>query len=265
MIFQREFKRNIKALTIWSIVLGGLILWMLSIFPQFAEQQENMAKLLEPYPESMQKAFGMDELNLGTVMGFYGVEIHMMTTLLGSIYAAILASNILAKEENEKTIEFLLSKPITRSQIVTQKLLAVIVNILILNGIATIASVIGFQFAEDRDVPEQTFILLVTATFLLHLTFAAIAFMLSSIMKKTRNILSVALGVVLVAYFMNVMAGVSEELDVLKYITPFKYVDSATIINDNVLDPLYICIMGAIIISGIFIAYMVYRKKDIAV
>ncbi len=265
MIFKRELKRNLKSLIIWCIVLSGLILLTLSIFPQFAQQQKEMTKLLEAYPESIKKAFGMNELNMGDLMGFYGVEIYMMTTLLGSIYSAILASNILAKEENEKTIEFLLSKPITRSKIVTEKLLAVLVNILIFNGVSTIASIIGFQFAKDPDVPTDTFSLLIVATILLHLTFGAIAFMLSSIMKKTRNILSISLGIVLVAYFMNVLSGVSEDLEVLKYFSPFKYVDAASIINNNELDPLYIFIMAAVILISIFTAYMVYRKKDIAV
>jgi ABC-2 type transport system permease protein len=265
MIFKREFKRNLKSLIIWSIVLSGLILLTLSIFPQFAEQQKAMERLLEIYPDSIKKAFGMNNLNMGDLLGFYGVEIYMMTTLLGSIYSAILASNILAKEENEKTIEFLLSKPITRSQIVTEKLLAVLVNVLILNGVSTVTSIIGFQFAKDPDVPTDTFSLLIVATILLHLTFGAIAFMLSSILKKTRNIVSVSLGIVLVAYFMNVMAGVSEDLEILKYFTPFKYVDAALIINNNELDTLYMFIMVAVILISILTAYMVYRKKDITV
>jgi ABC-2 type transport system permease protein len=265
MIFKRELKRNLKSLIIWSIVLSGLIILTLSIYPQFAEQQKEMTKLLEAYPESIKKAFGMNELNMGDLMGFYGVEIYMMTTLLGSIYSAILASNILAKEENEKTIEFLLSKPVTRSRIVTEKLLAVLVNILIFNVVSAIASIIGFQFAKDPDVPTDTFSLLIAATILLHLTFGAIAFMLSSLMKKTRNILSVSLGIVLAAYFMNVMAGISEDLEFLKYISPFKYVDAASIINDNEIEPLYIFIMAAVILISIFTSYMIYRKKDIAV
>jgi ABC-2 type transport system permease protein len=265
MIFKREFKRNLKSLIIWSTVLSGLILLTLSIFPQFAQQQEEMAKLLESLPESMIKAFGMDQLNIGDLLGYYGVRVYMMTTLLGSIYSAILASNILAKEENEKTIEFLLSKPITRSQIVTEKLLAVLVNILILNGGSTIASLIGFQFTKDQDVPTDTFSLLIVATLLLHLTFGAIAFMLSSILKKTRSILSISLGIVLVAYFMNVMSGISEDLEFLKYFSPFKYVDAASIINNNEIEPLYIFIMAAVILISIVTAYMVYRKKDIAV
>lgn len=265
MIFQREFKRSRKSLIIWSLVLACLIIWLLSIFPSFADQQKSMEDIFNAYPESMKKMFGMDQLSLGTLMGFYGIEIQMMTTLLGSIYAAMLASNIVAKEENEKTIEFLLSKPVARSQIIAQKLFVVIVNIMILNGVSTIASLIGFQFSKDENFPGKTFALLVIATILLHLTFAAISFLFSSILKKTRNVLSVSLAVVIITYFLNVMSGLTEDMEALKYFSPFKYVDAASIINENMLEPIYITIMAAIILISISAAFMIYKKKDITV
>ena len=44
--------------------------------------------------------------------------------MAGGIYAAILGVSSLAKEESEGTVEFLYSKPVTRSRIVTAKILA---------------------------------------------------------------------------------------------------------------------------------------------
>ncbi|WP_141431042.1 ABC transporter permease subunit [Bacillus sp. 03113] len=265
MIFQREWKRNLKSLIIWSLVLAGLIIWLLSIFPQFAKEQANMQQLLKAYPESMRNAFGMNQLDFGTLIGFYGVEIHMMTTLLGSIYAALLGSNIVAKEESEKTIEFLLSKPVSRTSIILQKYLAVIMNVFLINAISVLASVIGFQFGESPNIPWNTYFLLALGTFLLHLTFASLSFLLSSIMRKTKNTLSISLGIVLVTYFFNIMAGISKNLENLKYVSPFKYVDAATIVPDKALDPLYVGIMIFVIIISIAFSFMIYRRKDITV
>ena len=265
MIFQRELKRSRKSLIIWSLVLAGLIIWLLSIFPSFAKSQASMEALMESYPESIRQMFGMNQLNLGSLIGFYGLEVYMMVTLLGSIYAALLASNILAKEEGEKTVEFLLSKPISRSRIVSQKALAVFVNIIILNAVSAVSSLIGFQFAKDEDIPGKTFVLLSIAALLLHLTFASVSFLFSSIMRKTRNTLSISLAVVIVTYFLNVISGLSEDLEILKYFSPFKYVDSANIISDNRIEPIFIVIMGILIAGSIAAAFFIYKKKDIAV
>lgn len=265
MIFKREFMKNIKSLIIWSTVLGGLILVMLSVFPQFAENQNAMKQMLEAYPDAMKKMFGMDKLDFGTILGYYGVEIYVMTTLIGSIYAAILASNIVAKETSEKTIEFLLSKPVLRREIITQKVLAVATNVVLLNVIIVILSVIGFQFSKDVEVPMKTFALLCAATTMLHMTFAAVSFLLSSIMRKTRNIVSISMGIVFIQYFFHIMSGVSDKLESFKHISLFSYVDSANIIINDVFELKYVLIMTTIIILSILCSFMIYQKKDITV
>lgn len=263
MIFKREFIKNIKSLIIWSIVLGSLILLMLSVYPQFTKDQDALNELLKAYPESMKNAFGMDKLNFGTVLGFYGVEIYIMTTLIGSIYSAIMAANIVAKESSDKTIEFLLSKPVLRREIIAQKLLAVIVNVLLLNAVIILTSIIGFQFAKNAEVSVKTFALISIATAMLHMTFAAISFLLSCIMRKTRNILSISMGIVFVQYFFHIMSGVTSKLENLKYISLFSYVDSANIISNNALDMIYVLIMTLIILLCAASSFIIYERKDI--
>lgn len=114
-------------------------------------------------------------------------------------------------------------------------------------------------------MPWRIFALLSIATLLLHLTFAALAFLFSSVMRKTRNVLSISLAVVIVSYFLNIMSGLSEDLDILKFFSPFKYVDAANIINDNVLETIYIVIMIGIISFSIIASFIIYRKKEISV
>lgn len=265
MIFIREFKRNLKSLIIWGLILAGLIILMLSVYPQIAKESKAMEELIKAYPEGLKKAFGMDKINFGTILGFYGIEIYIMTTLLGSIYAVMFASSIIAKETNDKTIEFLLAEPVTRVEIVTQKLLVFLSNVFLLNLIIVVFSIIGFQFTENPEVSVKIFALLSIATLLLHLTFGAVAFLLSAIMKRTRNIVSISLGIVFVEYFFHVMSGVSEKLKNFKYISPFSYVDSGNIISKGSISITYVCIMIAVIISSIAAAYVVYNRKDITV
>ncbi|MGM7681827.1 ABC transporter permease subunit [Cytobacillus sp. Hm23] len=261
MLFKREFVKAQKALWIWIAVLGGLMIMMLSMYPSFAEQQETLDQLLNAYPEAMLQAFNMDQFSLHTVLGFYAIEGYLFTTLFGSIYAVLLASSILVKEESEKTAEFLLSKPITRTEIVGQKLCAVLLSLIVFNIALSLITYIGFT---DEPIESKTFFLITIAPFLLHLTFAAIAFFISSVMKKSRNIISISLGIVLISYFLDIISGISNKFDAIKYFTPFEYVDSASIMIDNTIKPLYLIIMLLIITVSFLGAFTVYRKKDIA-
>lgn len=266
ILFKREFKRNFKSLLIWTIALGGTIFLLLSMYPEFAAKQGDMSEFLKSFPEGMLKAFNMDKISYGTMLGYYSVQGFMMVTLVGSIYVSILASNMLSKEENEKTIEFLLSKPITRWKITIQKFLTVVVNILIFNVILALITFAGFQIDKNSLVEFKTFMLLVViAPVLLHMTFASMAFLASSIVRKSRNTLSLSMGLVLMAYFFNIMAGISDKYQALKYLSPFQYINTADIIIGREIKLVYIVIMLGIMSLCIGGSLFIYQRKDIAV
>lgn len=264
MIYIRELKRNLKGLLIWSIVMSGLILLMLAMYPQFAMDQQAMNDMLAAYPESLKQAFGMDTLNFGTFIGFYSVQAYMMTTLIGSVYAALLASGILVKEESEKTIEFLLSKPVTRSSIIMQKVSAVLTNLLIFNAAMIVTTVLCFGFSNGEQIDMGLFALLFVATILLHLTVASAAFLLSAVLRKNRSIMSLSLGLVFLSYALHIIAGLSGQLDSLRNFSVFSYVDAATIVANEALSGTYTVIMLAVMVLSVGGAYLYYRKKDIA-
>ena len=58
---------------------------------------------------------------------------------MATIHAAMLGATIIAKEERDKTSEFLFAKPVLRSTIITAKLLAAFVNIVVFNLITFIS------------------------------------------------------------------------------------------------------------------------------
>lgn len=121
MILKREVRRAQKALWIWVIALGGMSFLIMSVYPQFAENQDQLKDLMELYPEAMLKAFNIDALGFDTPLGFYAIEGYLFVTLFGSIYAAMMAGGIIVKEESEKTVEFLLAKPVSRGRVIAEK------------------------------------------------------------------------------------------------------------------------------------------------
>ncbi len=264
LIYRREMNRNRKALIIWTLVISGIAILNLLMFPDVAKQQAAIDQLIKQMPPGLIKAFGMDQLSMADPLGYYATKGYLMIILFGSIYAVMLAGNMLSKEHNEKTIEFLLSKPIGRSGIVTEKLLAVFTNLLIFNLVITAANYLGFWLAE-AEFDLRVFLLLSAAPLLLHLVFASISFLLSSRMNKSRNIVSISLGLVFVMYFMDILSGVSDKLENLKYITPYEYVDAVEIVVSRSMNPIYIGIISAVILLCTIASYLIYQRRDIAV
>ena len=56
------------------------------------------------------------------MLGFYAVECGNILGLGGAFYAALCAATVLSKEEKDKTAEFLLTHPVSRVKIITEKL-----------------------------------------------------------------------------------------------------------------------------------------------
>jgi len=126
LIFTNELRQGRRALIAWSISVAAYAAFFISFFGKM-----DMADMIKSIPEGMRTAFDMDVLDLGTVLGFWAMEGHIMTLLGGGIFATLIAAAMLAKEESDRTISFLYSKPLTRAQIVTGKLMAIFANVAI--------------------------------------------------------------------------------------------------------------------------------------
>jgi ABC-2 type transport system permease protein len=199
------------------------------------------------------------------VLGFYAY-IAPYILLFAVIYAMILGAGILSKEEDEKTIEFLLAKPVTRNRIVAPKMLATAFYILLFNIINTIANLIMIEAVRGGSKYDLSTFLLISAGFALAmLTFAAAGFIISIFVVKSKSILSIALGVVLGEYFLSIASGVTKDLDVLKHVTVFKYVDPTIILRDNAIKPAYIAVMLCVTAVSVLLTFVLYNKKDINV
>lgn len=264
LIYRREMNKNLKGLIIWTLIISGIMILNLMLFPDVAKQQAAIDQLLKHMPIGLIKAFGLDRLSMADPLGYYATKGYLMIILFGSVYAVMLSGNMLSKEHNEKTIEFLLSKPVTRSSIVTQKLLAVLTNLLIFNLAVSAANYIGFKMA-DAEFDMRVFLLLSIAPFMLHLVFGGISFFLSSLMKKSRNIVSISLGLVFVMYFLDIVSSISDRFEKLKYITPYEYVDATDIVINKSFKSSYLMIMVAVVVICITASYLIYQKRDIAV
>jgi len=262
MIYRREWKCNARGLIIWTAVLCGLVLLMMSVYPSFAENAKEMEDMLELFPAPLQNVFGMNTLNLGTFTGYYGVEVHLINTLVGSVYAALLAAGILAKEENDHTAEFLLSKPVTRAAVTGQKLAAVLTNLFVLNAAITAISFACTGFSDEA-VELDILAWYMLAAFLLHVTVASVSFLLSATMRRSRSIVSLALGIVLLSYALHVIAGLSGRFDFLRHVSVFSFVDAAAVANNGIAGR-DVTVMLLVILLCCAGAFGYYRNKDIA-
>ena len=203
----------------------------------------------------------MDRLNFGSLIGFYAVECGNILGLGGAFFAALCGVTILAKEEKEHTAEFLLTHPVSRVRIITEKLLAVMTEIVILNVSVCVFSLFFIAMIGET-IPWKELLLLHLAFLLLQIELAGICFGISAFLR--RGGLGIGLGIATILYFLNLIANLSDSAKFLKYITPFSYTEGADIVTKVSLDTGLVALGMIYGIAGIVAAYVKYCKKDIA-
>lgn len=259
ILVRHELKQGWKSFLIWTSSVAFLMVICVFLFPEMKGEMEGVSDLFASMG-SFTQAFGMDRLNFGTLIGFYAVECGNILGLGGAFFAALIAVAALAKEEKEHTAEFLLTHPVSRSQVVTEKLAAIVLQILALNLIVWLLSV-GSVALIGEAIPWKALTLLHVSHLLLQLEVAGLCFGVSAFVR--RSSLGLGLGLAAMLYFLNLIANISDSAKVLKYITPFAYTEGADIVANGSLDFGKILLGMAYAALGVAAAYGYYCKKDL--
>lgn len=260
-IFLRELRANLKSLLIWSVILGALIGVGVAKFSAFADNPDMLA-VLDSMPEAVLNAMNMRAFNLTTLTGFFGI-MFVYFGLMAAMAAALWGSDIISKEERDKTVEFSLVLPVSRSRVVTAKALAALVNcvafVLITWGIS-IAAAQSYQ-------PDQAFYsflaLEMQAMFAIELIFLAIGLLLGCVMQQYKRASALAISVILTTYVLSIISALQPDLENLKYLSPFKYFDAGAMFRTGQLDGTYLLISLAIIAASLGVAYWSYNRRDL--
>ncbi|AHN21373.1 ABC transporter permease subunit [Lysinibacillus varians] len=260
-IFIHELKTYRKSTIIWSLSLIAIMIIFMSMYSTFAEDAKGFMKIVENYPEAIRNAMGFNQENFFTILGFYSFPLSFIT-LCAAIQAMNLGTSIVNKEVREKTADFLLTKPVTRTKILTAKLLAAFVSIVVTNIFYfAAASFVALQVQTD-DFSLKIFLLLSLTIFFIQLIFLSLGIIISVIVQKIKSVLTVSLATVFAFYFVGMFSDTTGD-EVKRYFSPFKYFDTAYIIKHSSYETTFLIAGAVIIILAIAASYVVYSKKDI--
>lgn len=258
-LVKHEVKQGWKALAIWTAAIGFFIVICVFMYPEMKGEMEGVSDMFASMG-AFSAAFGMDRLNFGTLIGFYAIECGNILGIGGAFFAAIIGVSALAKEEKERTAEYLLTHPVSRGSILTKKLIALVLQIVLMNAVIYLLSVSSIAMIGE-EILWKELSLLHFSFFLVQLELAGICFGISAFLRRSG--LGIGIGIAAIMYFLNIVANISESAEGLKYITPFGYADSAEIVAKVSLDGKMILCGMALMVAGILTAYWKYTKKDI--
>jgi len=264
-VFWREMKSNRKSLIGWSVGMFFLVVSGMAKFEGYSSTgSSNITGLVDKFPKAMLAIFGMTGLDLTTLVGYFGV-LYLYVILMAAIHAGMLGANIIAKEERDHTSEFLYVKPVSRNRVLTEKLLAGFVNLLILLG-ATAASsiwIVGF-YNKNYDL-TPTVLTLIAGVFMFQLLSFVFGAFFAGISKNPKLPAVAVTTVIMMSYLVSVVVDLDARFDFLRNLTPFQYFGAPKIIADGGLDPIFLGVALVVSILLIVSTYVFYGRRDFSV
>lgn len=259
-LWLHECKSNRKNLLIWSLSVGVLCFGCLLMYNSLETSMSEMSEMFSQMG-SFSAALGMNKVSIGTLEGYYAIEIAIILSLGGAMYAAMTGAAMVAKEEEGHTSEFLNTMPIGRISVILEKYGAMTALILLFQVIVIGFVVLGFVCMGSRPSPEP-FCRFHAASFLMQLEIGSISFLFSAAMKKKP--IGAALGLTIFLYLTDLMCRVVPALEKAKYITPFYFSNGADIFAEGAWD---VKLLGISLIITVLCgggAVLWYRHRDLA-
>lgn len=262
-MLKRELKVNFKNFIIWLSIIISLFLVIFLIYPSIINGNniKELDNLMKIFPEQVLKAFNMDISSINTAFGWFKTEGFVFILLLTGCYAGILGSNILLKEESDKTIEYLNSLPITRNKIMITKTLSGLIYIFALILLLAIFNGVSLELSGKLDY--KLFILLSITPLFSSVVIYFLCLFLSTFTHKTKKMLGITLGIVFISYICYMFSNLADETELLKYISIFTLSDTRNVIENVNINPLLIGLTFLISIILLSLTAIHYNKKEL--
>lgn len=261
-VFRHEFQARLRSVLIWSLSVAALVLFFFSLFPAFADQAALMNEALARFPQSLRSAFSLDTVDLSSVLGYYSF-LFLFVQLCLAIQAGNYGFGLVSVEESELTADFLLSKPVSRTQVLTSKLLAALTSLAITDLVMWASSVAAILlFRGQRDYSLRTLLLLLFSAVIFQLFFLSVGLVVSLLVKRVRSVTPYGLGLGFGAYALSAFSGVLGEVK-LELLTPFKHLDAAYIAMHGAYNTPLVLLNVAVSVVSLAASYWLYLRRDI--
>jgi len=261
-IFRHELRRHLPSAFKWALGIAALHLLYMAIFPSFADQAALVEESLKQFPQAFLQAFGMDRVSFATVLGYYTL-IFLLVQMLLAIQASNYGVGLVSREEAERTADFLMTRPVSRLEVLNSKLLAALTALLFTQAGMWACAFGGwalFHAGQDYDRGVLARVLLSALPF--QLFFLSVGLALSLRVRLVRSVTPYALGLGLGMYALSAFSDIGEEV-VLEWLTPFKYFDAAAIVQRGALESRFVLLDLLIVVGALVFAYRRYLKRDI--
>lgn len=261
----KDLKRNLRGFLGWSMAGVIFIGITIGIYSTMKESMDMITELYSTLPSAIMEALNFHADQWNTTLGFYVTYFVYYVPMMGGLYAYFLGGKLLAEEEQNKTAEFLLSRPLSRNSIVATRLTVSTLYVAGFNVMIYLTALIGCGLASDWTISIRSFTILHLYGIVFCVFIGYLGFFISVLMKKARSSMMIGIAIVMGSYVFDMIIRITDKVQFLSYLTPFKYMNIHANLPGYRLEVWRILVLLGASLLLIVISFLRYRRKDILV
>lgn len=262
-LFLHELRMSWKV-AFW-VNFGTVLLMVVGImkYTGFEADAGASVELINQFPKVILAVLGMSNLDITTVSGFYGI-LFFYVVLIGAAYAISLGINTIAREENEQTVEFLLTKPIARWHILATKLAVSVFWLVLFIVLSAVSTLVGLAAINVSDNITQEVLLASLSLLPVLGVYLSVGVLSATFLAKASTGGLLAYSFYALTWLASVFYLMFEQLSWFQYVTPMQFYLMPDLLNLTWSWPLT---LYAVVVIGATttLAFWRYQKLDVRV
>ena len=255
-----EIRRTRAGLIIWCAAAACLAGMGMMEYPVIGPNVDLVEKSLALIPKLGQIVFGVYGPSLNNPLGYFSVMCYWCGLIIYT-HAMYTGASVVAKENRDKTAEYLFTMPCRRREIVWAKILAALFNILVMGIVNVVINVLAMTMITSDPAVYGSVLLACAGMFFIQLVVAAIGLMCSSLFRTYRVGVLTAAAALVICYCLMFAVQYLDSPS-LNYISPLAYF-GAWDVAVNGMNPLYALLAAGVIAVCLLVTQTVYSIREI--
>ena len=259
-IFWQQLKKNRIMILGWGLGLGILGFYLFDIYETIFVANANVADFIDAFPKEVMAFFGQQGGAI-TPTSFLDMEFFSFTPLILGIMVVSMASSLVARREEDGTLELVIAQPISRSKVFWGKSLALLVSLILILGLTWSGFALGMAQGGAFDFSLWEMSRAFISLFAVLLVFLGLALLLSMILPSSTTAGLAAGFLVVITYFISSLSNIDEKLEGISRFSPMKYYQGGKAIEQFDLNNLLILLATSVVF--ILLSWLIFERRDL--
>jgi len=255
----QQLRAQFVGLLLWT---GAGLVLVMGLSGSTGAAANSGTDMFAKLPPELKRMVGFHE-GLSALDNFIAGKVATSLVLILVLYAIVLALSIVSREVDRRTIDFLLSLPVSRGQVLLTRAVVMVVNTAIVGAILWGTFIAATQ-GQGMEIDASACWMIFLSQWLLAVMIGSITLLISLWIDDYSLAIKLFLGLLSALYFLELVLKAAGVERAGRLLSPFSYADPVAILVDGTLPMSDALVMVGATALAIGLSVPVFNRKQIS-